>query len=170
MVPLLTFGRERLEVDLTGVQLTHHNLRDDGKRDLRIASGDKPQLPPIADSGSGSVQERQKAFLAEIIAKVNDLFEGDVTDDDRLIYVNNVIKGKLLESAELRTQAMNNTKSQFANSPTLANEILGAVMDALSAHQSMSSQALGSQKVREGLKDVLLGPAQLYETLRSDEP
>jgi type I restriction enzyme, R subunit len=170
LVPLLTFGREREGVDLTGVQLTRHNLRDDGKRDLRIAGGDKPQLPPIADSGSGSVQEKQKALLAEIIAKVNDLFEGDVTDDDRLIYVNNVIKGKLLETSELRTQALNNTKSQFANSPTLANEILGAVMDALSAHQSMSSQALGSQKVREGLKDVLLGPAQLYETLRSDEP
>jgi type I restriction enzyme R subunit len=34
---------------------------------------------------------------AEIIAKVNDLFEGDLTDDDQLVYVNNVIKGKLLE-------------------------------------------------------------------------
>jgi hypothetical protein len=39
--------------------------------------------------------------VEEIIAKVNDLFEGDLTDDDHLIYVNNVIKGKLLESEEL---------------------------------------------------------------------
>jgi type I restriction enzyme R subunit len=30
----------------------------------------------------------------------------------------------------------------------------------------MSKQALDSAKVREGLKDVLLGPAQLYEALR----
>ena len=32
----------------------------------------------------------------------------------------------------------------------------------------MSTQALGSETVRNGLKDVLLGPAQLYESLRED--
>ena len=30
----------------------------------------------------------------------------------------------------------------------------------------MSTQALESESVREGLKKVLLGPAQLYEALR----
>jgi len=86
--------------------------------------------------------------------------------DDQLIYVNNVIKGKLSESEELRVRARNNTKAQFANSPTLTTEIMNAVMDALAAHETMSKQALGSESVREGLKDVLLGPAQLYEALR----
>lgn len=31
----------------------------------------------------------------------------------------------------------------------------------------MSSQALGSERVRDGLRDILLGPAQLYEALRA---
>ena len=57
-------------------------------------------------------------------------------------------------------------KAQFANSPTLSKEIINAVMDAFEAHSAMSKQALDSAKVREGLKDVLLGPAQLYEALR----
>ena len=39
-------------------------------------------------------------------------------------------------------------------------------MDALSAHQTMSTQALNSERVRHGLTDILLGPAQLYEALR----
>jgi type I restriction enzyme R subunit len=39
-------------------------------------------------------------------------------------------------------------------------------MDALAAHETMSRQALGSETVRDGLKDVLLGPAGLYEALR----
>jgi len=116
--------------------------------------------------GTGSVQDKEKALLAEIIARVNDLFEGDLTDDDQLIYVNNVIRGKLLESEALRVQAQNNSKSQFAASPTLANEILNAVMDALTAHETMSTQALNSVQVREGLKEILLGPGQLYEALR----
>ncbi len=104
--------------------------------------------------------------MADIIARVNDLFEGDLTDDDQLDYVNNVIKGKLLESDELVVQAANNTKAQFANSPTLTAEIMNAIMDALAAHTLMSKQALDSPRVRDGLKDVLLGPAQLYEALR----
>jgi type I restriction enzyme, R subunit len=164
--PLLEFGREREGIDLSKVVLTHHSLKDQGKRQLPIGDGDGPKLPPISEAGSGSVQEKEKARLAEIIAKVNDLFDGNLTDDDQLVYVNNVIKGKLLESQELVIQASNNTKAQFANSPTLAKEIMNAVMDALSAHTTMSAQALGSKRVREGLKDVLLGPAQLYEALR----
>jgi type I restriction enzyme R subunit len=128
--PLLEFGREREGIDLSKVVLTHHSLKDQSKRQLPLGEGDGPKLPPISEAGSGSVQEKEKARLAEIIAKVNDLFEGDLTDDDQLVYVNNVIKGKLLESQELVIQAGNNTKAQFANSPTLAKEIMNAVMDA----------------------------------------
>src|SRR5882724_9735103 len=99
------------------------------------------------------VQEKQKALLNDIIKKVNDLFEGDLTDEDKLVYVNNVIKGKLLESEMLKQQATNNTKEQFANSPDLKTEILNAVMSALDAHTVMSTQALSSATVRDGLKD-----------------
>ena len=80
------------------------------------------------------MQEKEKACLDEIIQKVNDLFEGELTDQDKLVYVNNVIKGKLLESETLRQQAANNTKEQFANSPDLKTELLNAIMGALDAH------------------------------------
>jgi hypothetical protein len=46
---------------------------------------------------------------------------------------------------------------------------LCAIMDALTAHSTMSKQSLESEKVRSGLKDVLLGAAQLYEALRLGE-
>jgi type I restriction enzyme R subunit len=46
-----------------------------------------------------SLEER----VAEIIEKVNGLFEGELTDDDQLVYVNEVIKKKMLESDELVT-------------------------------------------------------------------
>jgi type I restriction enzyme R subunit len=40
-------------------------------------------------------------------------------------------------------------------------------MNASSALSSLSKQALESEHVRSGLKEVLLGPAQLYEALRA---
>ena len=120
----------------------------------------------MAEVGGGGLHEKQRALLKEIIQRVNDLFEGDLTDGDRLVYVNDVIKGKMLESDLLRQQATNNTKEQFANSPDLNKVLMDSIMDALEAHTAMSSQALESEAVREGLKAILLGPAQLYEALR----
>ena len=43
---------------------------------------------------------------------------------------------------------------------------MDAIIDALDAHTTMSKQALDSEAVRSGLKDVLMGPAGLYEALR----
>ncbi len=167
LIRLLDFGRERETVDTSQLVLTHHLIRNKGQQALPVGSGEGDKLEPVGDAGSGSVQEKQKALLREIIEKVNDLFGTDTSDNDQLVYVNNVIKGKLLESRELITQARNNTKSQFAASPTLETELLNAIMDALTAHQAMSKQALDSDKVRTGLKEVLLGPGQLYEALRA---
>jgi type I restriction enzyme R subunit len=163
---LLDFGREREGIDLSKVVLTHHNLKNQGKRSMPLGEGDNPKLEPITGAGGGSVQEKEKAWLSEIIKKLNDLFEGELTDQDKLVYVNNVIKGKLLESETLKQQAINNTKEQFANSPDLKTELMNAIIGALEAHNAMSTQALESESVRDGLKDVLLGPAQLYESLR----
>lgn len=167
LLPLLNFGRERDTVDLSSVTLTHHTLRNRGKRDLALADGEGDKLQPLTETGSGQVRDMEKTLLAKIIEKLNDLFEGELTDDDKLVYVNNVLKGKLLESDLLAEQAANNTKEQFANSPDLAKELLNAIMDALSAHTTMSKQALGSERVQHGLRDILLEQAGLYEALRA---
>lgn len=145
--------------------LTHHTLKGQSPRSLTLGDGDAPRLPPLGPGG-GEVREKETAYLSEVIARVNELFEGELTEDDKLVYVNNVLKGKLLESETLRQQAVSNTKEQFANSPDLSSEILNAVMDALAAHSTMSRQALDSEKVRASLRDILLGPAKLYEALR----
>ncbi|CAK7014826.1 MAG: hypothetical protein DELT_02214 [Desulfovibrio sp.] len=166
LVPLLDFGREREAVDLSKVALTHHNLKNTGTRSLSLGDGDTPKLRPVGEAGTGSVQDKQKALIEEIIERVNGLFEGELTDDDQLIYVNGVIKGKLLENQTLMDQAANNSKEQFSNSPDLAKALLEAIMDAYEAHTTMSTQALNSERIRDGLRHILLGPAQLYEALR----
>ena len=166
LLPLLEFGREREGIDLSKVVLTHHDLKNKGTAAMPLAAGETPKLAPITEAGSGSLQEKEKVLLREIIEKVNDLFEGALTDHDKLVYVNNVLKGKLLESAKLRQQASNNTKEQFANSPDLKTELLNAIMGALDAHTLMSTQALNSNKVQSGLKDILINHAGLYETLK----
>ncbi len=164
--PLLDFGREREDIDLSKVVMTHHTLKNLGRRAMSLNEGGTPQLPPITEAGTGSVQDKEKVLLHELIERVNDLFDGELTEQDKLVYVNHVIKGKLLESEKLRQQAVNNSKEQFANSPDLKTELLEAIMGALDAHSVMSTQALNSEKVQSGLKDILLNHARLWETLR----
>ena len=76
----------------------HPLLKDMGKHTLVLQAGETPKLDPLTETGGGMVREKQSAYLAELIEKVNSLFDGGLTDDDKLVYVNNVIKGKLLES------------------------------------------------------------------------
>jgi type I restriction enzyme R subunit len=166
LLPLLEFGREREGIDLSKVVLTHHNLKNIGKRPMPLYAGPTPKLEPITEAGSGALHEKQRAHLEEIIQKVNELFDGELTDQDKLVYVNHVIKGKLLESETLRQQATNNTKEQFANSPDLKHALLNAIMDALDAHTAMSTQALNSAQIQNGMKDILLNHAGLWESLR----
>ncbi|MGJ7529051.1 type I restriction endonuclease subunit R [Variovorax sp. GB1P17] len=167
LVPLLDFGRERDTVDLSKVVLTHHTLKSRGKQPMGLNADGTYKLAPMDAVGTGLVQEKEAVYLVEIIEKVNGLFQGELTDDDQLVYINGVLKGKLLENETLVQQAASNSKEQFANSPDLGKALMDAIIDAFEAHQTMSSQALGSERVRDGLKDILLGPAQLYEALRA---
>jgi type I restriction enzyme, R subunit len=164
--PLLNFGREREGVDLSALRLTAYTIKDMGTPKLDLGVGERVPIYATSETGSGQVQDKQKVLLQELIARVNDLFEGDLSPGDKLVYVNNAIKGKLLESEVLIEQAQSNSKEQFANSPDLAKEMLNAIMDALAAHGTMSKQALDSPKLRGEMQDVLLGPGQLYEALR----
>lgn len=166
LLPLLEFGREREGIDLSKVVLTHHNLKDLGKQVLALNTGETPKLDPLTETGGGTVQEKQRAYLAELIEKVNSLFEGDLTDNDKLVYVCNVILGKMLESEVLRQQAGNNTKGQFSTSPDLMKEQQNAIISTMDAHAHMSRQALNSPELQRAMLDILLNHAGLWESLR----
>ena len=166
LLPLLEFEREINTVDLSKVVLTHHHLRDLGTRKLDLKQGESIPIPGMAPGGGG-VQEKEKVELAEIITKLNDLFSGELSDNDKITYVRAVIRGKLMESPTLRQQAAANSKEQFANSPDFGTELMEAIMGALDAHQAMSSQALNSAVVRDGIKTILLNHTNLYEDLRN---
>jgi type I restriction enzyme, R subunit len=167
LLPLLEFGREREGIDLSKVVLTHHNLKNLGARALPLSTGEASTLDPITAAGSGQVQEPQKAYMRELIAKLNEVFGTGTSEQDQLRYVDGTILGKVLESVTLQQQAANNTKEQFANSPDLRTELQNSVISSMDAHSIMSTQALNSPIVLKGILDVLLTHSGLYEKLRA---
>jgi len=167
LVPLLKFERERDGIDLSALKLTHHRMRDLGQQKLNL-DGAEPAEPlrPVTDAGSGEVQDKHKVRLAEIIAAINDLFQGDVTEGDAVSFVETICT-KLMEAPVLRAQATANDKPQFMNSPNLQEELVKSIIDAMGAHQTMSKEALNSEAIRARLLTVLLGPGELWEGLRA---
>jgi len=166
LVRLLKFGREREGVDLSEVVLTHHKLSNRGKRNLGLSDEDGHKLNPMTEIGSGTVREKQKAWLAEIISKLNEIYGTDTTDGDQLSHAT-TLNEKVLESTVLQQQATSNSKEQFANSPDLTNEIMNAIIDAMDVQADLSTRALNSADVRESLKGLMLNQLGLYEKLKS---
>ena len=164
--PLLTFGRERDGVDLSALKLTAYTIKSMTDPKLNLNVGEPVPIYATQEPGSGQVQDKHKVALQELIARVNDLFVGELTPGDKLVYVNNAIMGKLLEDDQLIEQAASNSKERFAASPDLAKRLEDAIIVTMSVFDVMGKQAL-QPKTQQELKDILLGPAQLYEALRA---
>lgn len=166
LVRLLKFGREREGVDLSEVVLTHHKLKKTAERDLGLSDKDAPKLKPMTEVGGGSIHEKEKAYLSAIIEHLNQLYGTDTTDGDQLSHAT-TLNEKVLESKVLQQQAANNTKEQFSNSPDLSSEILSAIIEAMDVQAELSTRALNSDEIREGLKRIMLNQLDLYEKLRA---
>ncbi|RLL73044.1 type I restriction endonuclease subunit R [Paenirhodobacter hankyongi] len=163
LIPVLEFGREREGVDLSKIELSFvkSNRKDSARLQL---SGPAEKLKPMTETGSASVQDKEKARLSEIVARLNDLFSG-LTEGDEVSGLN-TIHTKVMENEQLRQQAASNNKEQFANSPLLKAAVMDAIISSADAQDEMTRQLLSSDATLEGFLAVMTGPGQLYEALR----
>ncbi|MGF1501752.1 MAG: hypothetical protein ACFBSD_08030 [Paracoccaceae bacterium] len=164
---MLKFDRERAGLDFSDVVLTHHKLSSKGKATLRPGEQTDVSLKPITETGSGQVRDKEKALLDEIIQRMNDLFDGEFTDGDAVAWVSHTAS-KIMENETLQSQAENNTKDQFRHSPDFEGALMDAIIDGLDTYTGLSKQALENEAVRRSLKDILLGPGQIWERLRGE--
>ncbi|MDE3022613.1 MAG: hypothetical protein KGI54_12245 [Pseudomonadota bacterium] len=86
---------------------------------------------------------------------MNDLFEGELDEHDKLALVNHVA-GKMLDNPKLALQAAANTKEQFGASPDYKSVMMESVSEGLDKYQDMAKQVLNSPQVQNGLADMLL--------------
>lgn len=152
---LLRSENRKEDLDLSSLVLTHHRIRSRESCNVVLgADGEDKTLHPLSDSGSGQPHTPEKESIARLIEKYNLLFEGELSEADKVAYVEH-IKGKLLENDTLAQQAKKNTKEQFAlgDYPNVLTETIIAGLD---NYNAMGAQILKNGKLKEQLSSLLL--------------
>lgn len=150
------------------VRLTHYRLQKQGEQALDLKSGEVVKLKPGSDIGDGKALADEQRRLAEIVARMNDLFSGELSDADLVGYVT-TIKGKLLESEKLAEQAASNTEEQFAMGD-FKDVLTDIVIEGQENHNKIAAQLLKDERIFAAMQGMLAGMVYAgFERSRNDE-
>jgi len=162
------------EIDLKGLQLTHYKIKaDGGLKGVAETEGEYGVLRPVTGLGSGEPRDRERAFLSELIEKLNDLFGEGLTEKDKVMFAVHISE-KLRDNATVMAQVQNNTREQ-ALKADLPDAATDAIVEALSSHKSIAERLLsdaGAQSLFYGLLyDILkkADSAKLLESINEDK-
>ena len=99
----------------------------------------------MSDAGTGGAPADERKELGEIVAKMSDLFTGEVTEADFIGLVT-TWKGHLMASEALAEQPKNNSKEQFSMSD-FKDAFMDVVIDAKDAQNSIADQLLKDERL-----------------------
>jgi len=147
------------EIDITGLTLTHFKLLHKGESGGGLTER-KGTLNPNQGKGGRDPKDRERAYLAELIQKLNEAFGKDVSDQDKVAFAVQISE-KLRANETVMDQVRNNPLDQAmkADLPAAATK---AIVEAMGSHQSMSKRLLGDEVTRNLFLNVV------YEMLSKD--
>lgn len=149
--PNLVTGEYEPPIDLAEVEMTHYNIKNKKTYQIDLTGS---EIRGIKEPGSAYGKDRKTDTLAHIIEVMNDLFAGELTDDDKLNYAHTVLD-KVMEYDSFRQQVSVNTREQvmLGDFPGLVTD---AVIDSLDVHQNLASQVLANEKTKAGFMNLIL--------------
>lgn len=136
------------------VELSHYRAVKISEAQLALETGGEYVLKPVSGAGTGTPREPEMESLAEVVARMNDLFAGDLSDADLVAYAQH-ITGKLLEDDGLAEQAAQNPIEQFALGD-FSGAMIKAVVGGLGNYQAMAAQVLENDETRDGFAKLII--------------
>lgn len=149
-------------IDISQVQLADYRIKKGETVTLDLAAG--PGLDPITAVGSGTIHEKHRSALEEVIQRLNERF-GDAYSPGAIGTTVTHIIGTLASDADLQQQAKVNTAEQFADSPALPKAFDRAVLNVASETPQIINDMFSDQALYADLARML--PVMVYEYLQS---
>lgn len=164
------------QVDLSDLRLTHFKvLAKGGLEGVTVApAGEQPALYPVTDNGLREAQDRKKAYLSELVGKLNDALGKEISDTDQVAFAVHVSE-KLRDNEVVMAQVQNNANDQAmkANLPAAAVQ---AIVGAMTTHNELATKLLSDETTRGLFLDVVYellkrdGPGGLFDAARDQAP
>ena len=148
------------QVDLGDLKLTHYKIKAGGSLEGIGKGGKTPTLDPITDNGLREARDREKAYLSELIEKLNMALGKDVSDQDQVAFAVHVSE-KLRGDAVVMAQVTSNPKAE-AMKAKLPDAAVQAIVGAMGSHQTLATRLLSDEETRKAFLDVV------YELLVSE--
>ncbi len=148
------------DIDLSAVEMTHFSFKNKKVQKINFKDGTlDPENP-----GEGKSKETKTDPLSVIIEKMNELFSGDLTDQDKINYINTV-KDKVMENDAVMQQLQTNSKEQamLGDFPVAVTDAIIGTMD---AHNTLATQALSEDKIQQGFAQLILDV--IYKEIKND--
>lgn len=125
-------GISREQIDLTGLVLANFQIR--GVKEVK-EEGAKYALKPIGPN-EAEPSDREKEFISQIIARMNELF-GEISDDLGRRHFTSQIVDIAKQNERVNEQVENNTKEQ-ALQGDLPQVVRSATVDAMKSHNDLA--------------------------------
>jgi type I restriction enzyme R subunit len=138
------------QIDLTDVELTHYSIKNKKSHNVSLEA---EKIDP-SKSGTAGATDPKTDSIENIVNQLNDLFAGDLTDDDMVNFAR-TITDKVSENELVMTQLKNNTREQ-AGLTDFPQALQLAVAQAMEQHNNMATQVLGQEKVRNMFGEIVL--------------
>lgn len=165
--PLIRDENREGPIDLSKITLTHWKATA-GETASIVADG-TGVVKPLIDLGSGKINDRERARLGEIIAKINALFEGELTDNDKVQFTMGIVN-RLADDENVLQQAEANDKEAFAHGD-FREKVRDAIAEQVESHKDIGRQVLSKDKF-ESFVELLadLAHEKLRERARGVPP
>jgi type I restriction enzyme R subunit len=160
-------GLSAEQVDLGDLLLTHFSVKGkdrlDGVNTTRVVAAEgQPLLNPITDNGLREARDREKAYLSELIKRLNEALGKEISDTDQVALAVHVSE-RLRGDAVVMAQVMNNPKTE-ALKANLPAAMVQAIVGAMETHKALATKLLSDEATRTVFLDVV------YELLQRGRP
>ena len=151
LLPNLVVGEYEPPIDLSDVAMTHFSLKNKKTHKIDLKGN---EIRGIGEGGSGTARDPESDTIAHIVEKMNDLFAGELSDDDKVNYAK-TITDKVMENQSAITQFTTNSREQamLGDFPALMTD---AIIDSMDVHQNMATQVLSDERVKVGFANLVL--------------
>lgn len=155
-----------VEVNLAGINLTHHRITAGPAAKLDLETGEPTPLTPMLAVGSAELHNPDHVGWAEIIDAINTLFDGSgLSESDRIAHLDLVFR-KARDVEVLVDGARHNTDADFYQDAGVLNSFVDAVLAVQDSSIEFTDRVLAD--ANKALLLAFLKAAKFREFLASE--